>query len=115
MDRLSGIRNPVMTAATTEIAVFELGTGTKCMDRVAILFDHNAFIFPGFWDIDGRTGKMVRDYVYTQPSFLTLSMLALESQAYRAVPKSCLYRGPQNKLFLTRDICWVADHQPVHL
>jgi hypothetical protein len=51
MDHLSGIQNPVMTAATTEIAVFELRTGAKCMEHVAILFDHNAFIFPGFWDL----------------------------------------------------------------
>jgi hypothetical protein len=59
MDRLSGIRNPVMTSATTEIALFQLGTGALCTERVNILLNHNVFIFPGFWDEDGKTGKMV--------------------------------------------------------
>jgi Domain of unknown function (DUF6532) len=71
MDRLSGIRNPVMASATTEIAIFQLGTGALCMERVNILLNRNAFIFPGFWDEDGKTGKTVRNLFFSDSLLLT--------------------------------------------
>jgi hypothetical protein len=61
MDRLSSIRNPVKTTAMTEIAVYELGIGDKCAERVTALFDHDAFIFPGSWGTNPKTGKMVHN------------------------------------------------------
>ncbi|KAI0245598.1 hypothetical protein BJV78DRAFT_1287423 [Lactifluus subvellereus] len=86
-DRLSGVRNPIMASATTEIAVFQLGTGTLCMERVNILLNHNAFIFPGFWDEDGRTGKMRWNHKAMEP-FLNPAFIQILKMSFFLRPTS---------------------------
>jgi Domain of unknown function (DUF6532) len=65
MDRISILRGPTKTVAEKEIAIYKLGKGDKCIERVNALFDKNYFIFPGVWGIHPRTGKAVCDEMST--------------------------------------------------
>ncbi|KIJ90601.1 hypothetical protein K443DRAFT_15078, partial [Laccaria amethystina LaAM-08-1] len=49
MNRLSTLRGPAKSMATSEIASYELGKSGKCEARVGVLFKFHQYIFPGTW------------------------------------------------------------------
>ena len=52
LSRLSQLRSPVKVHAGADAAGFMLGTGQRCVARVASLMKENQYLFPGKWDQD---------------------------------------------------------------
>lgn len=58
-DRLSHHRSEIRSAANTQIAVYQLGIGTICERRVALLLKNYVFVYEGHWAMDD--GKVCDD------------------------------------------------------
>lgn len=52
MDRLAGIRGTVHLRGLDHIAVFQLGIGDACVQRVQALVTDDRYIYPGKWTTD---------------------------------------------------------------
>lgn len=52
VSRLPTLRSPVKMSASTEIAGFMLGKGSRCIERVKALREKDLYIFPGDWTPD---------------------------------------------------------------
>lgn len=49
VDRLAHYRSEMRAAAMTHVAVYQLGVGTVCEQRVAALLKDNLFVYEGHW------------------------------------------------------------------
>ena len=56
MDRLSHHRGKIHQAASDQIALFQLGVGEGCTQRVNALLENDVYVYPGQWanDKDGN-------------------------------------------------------------
>lgn len=84
MNRLSSLRGPAESMATSEIASYELGKSEKCEAHVAALFKFHQYIFPGTWT--GENG-LVR--IYFSLSKCANQSLDLECEEKQALSKFC--------------------------
>ncbi|KDR72040.1 hypothetical protein GALMADRAFT_74336, partial [Galerina marginata CBS 339.88] len=65
VDRLSHHRGQIQNAASDYIAIFQLGIGDVCAQRVQALVENDVYVYPGQWasDKDGKPVWMVRNSV----------------------------------------------------
>jgi hypothetical protein len=52
MDRLAGARGLVRVKGLEHIAIFQLGVGDICIERVQALLNGDLYIYPGKWSLD---------------------------------------------------------------
>ena len=52
VDRLSHYRGQLRSAASDQIAIFQLGVGDGCSQRVHALIENDVYVYPGHWAVD---------------------------------------------------------------
>ena len=64
IDRLASIRGPARLRGLDHIAIFQLGVGDLCVNRVQALAANGTYIFPGKWGVD-KDGKASETLIYS--------------------------------------------------
>lgn len=70
MDRLPHARGAVKAKGLDHIALFQLGIGETCAERVHALMSSDRYIYPGRWSLDEKqkvrfTHVIVSTFIYT--------------------------------------------------
>ena len=61
IDRLSHHRGQIRSIASDQIAIFQLGVGDGCSQRVRALIENDIYVYPGHWAVD-KDGKVCSLY-----------------------------------------------------
>lgn len=76
MDRLPHARSAVKARGMDHIALFQLGIGALCAERVHALMDNDCYIYPGRWSVDDTVKVrsttavsyiMITSHIYRRP------------------------------------------------
>ncbi|KIM47377.1 hypothetical protein M413DRAFT_22059 [Hebeloma cylindrosporum] len=94
VDRLSHHRGQMRSAASDHIAIFQLGIGDVCCQRVQALIENDVYVYPGQWatDKEGKPVWMAKNSVADVQIYLNPGLIALIKTAFFNGPTAFGYK-----------------------
>ncbi|KAF8803276.1 hypothetical protein BYT27DRAFT_7110256, partial [Phlegmacium glaucopus] len=96
-DRLSHHRGQIRSVASDQIAIFQLGIGDGCSQRVHALIENDVYVYPGHWavDKDSKPVWMVKNSVTDIQIYLNPGLIDLIKTAFFNGPTGFGYKFKQ--------------------